>query len=67
MVGRELVAWVPDEPADPSLFALEDSGTDGWDQFAVNKVGRRCAGGLWTAVAAAQQALYSHRARIRPC
>jgi hypothetical protein len=38
LAGRELVAWVPDEPADPSLFALEDSGGDGWDQFAVNKV-----------------------------
>jgi hypothetical protein len=38
IAGRELVAWVPDEPADPSLFALEDGGDGGWDQFAVNKV-----------------------------
>lgn len=46
MAGRELVAWVPDEPADPSLFALEDAGgSSGWDQFAVNKVRAAVIGG----------------------
>lgn len=43
--GRELVAWVPDEPADPALLSLEE-GAGGWDQFAVNKVpGGRGGGG----------------------
>lgn len=38
LINRELVAWTPDENiADPNLFALEDSGESGWDQFAVNR------------------------------
>jgi PAB1-binding protein PBP1 len=38
LINRELVAWTPDENiGDPNLFALEDSGEQGWDQFAVNR------------------------------
>lgn len=38
LMNRELVAWMPDEGStDPNLFALEDSGESGWDQFAVNR------------------------------
>lgn len=37
LMNRELVAWTPDDSTDPSLFALEDSGEGGWDQFAVNR------------------------------
>jgi PAB1-binding protein PBP1 len=36
-VNRELVAWMPDDGADASMFALEDSGESHWDQFAVNE------------------------------
>lgn len=37
LINRELVAWCPDDNADSSMFALEDSGEGGWDQFAVNR------------------------------
>jgi PAB1-binding protein PBP1 len=38
LINRELVAWTPDDNSmDPSMFALEDSGEGGWDQFAVNR------------------------------
>jgi PAB1-binding protein PBP1 len=38
LINRELVAWMPDDNSlDPNLYALEDSGDGGWDQFAVNR------------------------------
>ena len=42
-MGRELVAWMPDEPAEPGMYALEDAGAGGWNQFEVNEVRLRGA------------------------
>ncbi len=34
---RELQRWQPEEGDDTTFFGLEDAGTSGWDQFAVNR------------------------------
>jgi hypothetical protein len=38
MVGRELQRWAPDTNLDlDDTFSLDDGGSRGWDQFALNE------------------------------